>query len=434
VSIEEILPAAESHAPASVPARRSVAYLAGVLAGGNLLSSLLRLIGGVWQARLVGPSVLGLFNSIGLVMGYAPFLQLGILNGLNRELPYYFGKGDHQRVKELAAAAQAWALMIGSAVSTTLLAIAGWQLVCGEWPLAAGWATYAIMAFLFFYSTSYLQMTYRTSQDFARLAVVGVIESSVALILVLLVALLNFYGVCLRALLAGTVSMMILHYFRPVRVGPKWDWRHLKHLLIIGAPIFGVGQLYTWWAVLDSTLVLHFTGTEGMGLYAVVLVAAATMELLPGAMLQIMYPRMAQQYGRTENVRDLIRMTVKPMLLGAAGMIPLILVAWLLVGPAVRLVLPNYVEAIPAMQWALLIPLTSCFGQVNHVFNVVRRQGLYVIAILCGMGCYLGSLAWLLNDGVSLVAFPQAMLAGRVVYILLCHGLVIRLVHQVKQQ
>ena len=88
----------------------SIFFLVGSLVGGNLISMMLRIVGGILQANCVLPPVLGMFNSIGLSLGYAPFLQLGILNGMNRELPYYFGKGDRQRVNELAAAAQAWAL------------------------------------------------------------------------------------------------------------------------------------------------------------------------------------------------------------------------------------------------------------------------------------------------------------------------------------
>ena len=74
-----------------------------------MLGTVLRMLGGILQGRCVPPAVLGLFNGLGLVVGYAPFLQIGISNGLNRELPYFVGKGDQQRVKELAAAAQAWA-------------------------------------------------------------------------------------------------------------------------------------------------------------------------------------------------------------------------------------------------------------------------------------------------------------------------------------
>ena len=151
----------------------------------------------------------------------------------------------------------------------------------GEWQLAAGWFTNAVLAVLLFYNTNYLQMTYRTGHDFARLAMSSVIENTVALALVSLVALLNFYGLCLRALLTAFVSVSFLYYWRPVRVGPRWNWRHLKHLLVIGAPIFIVGQVYAWWTVLNSTLVLGFMGQQGLGLYAMVLVAGGALELLP---------------------------------------------------------------------------------------------------------------------------------------------------------
>ena len=66
----------------------------GALAGGNLLAMALRMGGGLIQARLVDPAVLGYFASFALVLGYAPFLQLGIFNGLNREFPLFIGKGN----------------------------------------------------------------------------------------------------------------------------------------------------------------------------------------------------------------------------------------------------------------------------------------------------------------------------------------------------
>ena len=118
-----------------------------------------------------------------------------------------------------------------------------------------------------------MQSTYRTAHDFSRLAWVNVVQSLAGLAMLALVAWLNFYGLCLRAVLAGAIGTAILYRFRPVRVGPQWNFGHLKHLLLIGAPIFGVGQLYSWWYVINSTLVLKFTGTEGMGLYSMVIMA-----------------------------------------------------------------------------------------------------------------------------------------------------------------
>jgi O-antigen/teichoic acid export membrane protein len=416
-------------APAAVETKKpSMLFLVGSLVGGNFVSMMLRMVGGILQARCVLPAVLGMYNSIGLVLGYAPFLQLGILNGLNRELPYFVGKGDRQRVNELAAAAQAWALAVGGIVGIALSGVGCWQLAHGEWQLAAGWFTNAILAVLLFYNTYYLQMTYRTSHDFARLAMSSVIENSVALVLVALVALLNFYGLCLRALLTASVSVTFLYYWRPVRVGPHWNWRHLKHLLVIGAPIFIVGQIYAWWTVLNSTLVLGYKGKEGLGLYAMVLVAGGALELLPAAVGQVIYPRMAEQYGRTGRLGDLIRMSIKPTILSVLGIIPVIVVGWHAVGPVIRFILPNYVDAIPAIRWSLLTPLAQCFLPINNVYNVVRRQDLYIVAIVLGMGAYVGSLMWLVRGGAELTAFPQAMLVGRVVFALSCYVLIVFLV------
>ena len=346
----------------------------------------LRMVGGCVQARLVAPAVLGLFSGIGLVMGYVPFLQLGILHGLNRELPYYVGRGEYDRVKQLAAAAQALALVISGIAAAAFLGVGGWYLLRGEMWMAAGWASNAVSVFILFYSTNYLQFTYRTGHDFARLAMVLVVQDALALALVALVAVMSFYGLCLRVVISNLVATALLYYWRPVHVGPKWNLSCLIHLLRIGAPIFGVAQIYTLWTTLDKTFVLGYTGAEGMGLYAVAFMAGQAFEILPIAISQVIYPRMAEQYGRTHKLADLIPMTVKPILLSVLAMIPMVAVGWWLMPWVVAFLLPKYVAGVPAMRWILLPALLTCFGPVNSVFVVVRRQDLYAVAMLLGMG------------------------------------------------
>jgi len=403
--------------------RRSFGFLAGSVVGGSAVSMAFQMIGGVLIGRLVAPATLGLFAGIGLVLGYVPLLQLGVLNGLNRELPYFVGKGDRQRVTQLAAAAQAWALLVGGIVCAALLGVAGWQLAHGELWKAAGWFTNAILAVLLFYN-GYLQTTYRTSQDFARLALAGVLQSSVGLALIASVAVLNFYGLCLRALLAATAGALILFWWRPVRIGPRWGAEPLKHLLRIGVPIFVVGQANTLWAVANRTLVLKLAGTEGIGLYSMAVLAGTAMALLPTAVSQIVYPRMAEHYGRMGNAADLFRIALRPMIVTAVALVPVIAAAWLLAGPAVRLIMPAYVDAVPAIQWTLPIAIVSSFGPANNVFNVVRRQRLYLVAILVGIVTYGVSLLWLVHDSVTLAAFPQAMLIGQAVYMATCYAFI----------
>ena len=402
--------------------RRSVFFLAGSLATGNGVSMVLRMVGGLLMGRLVAPATLGLFNGIGLVIGYIPFMQLGILSGLNRELPFFIGKGDRERAYELAAVAQAWALLLGGIVFVALTGVSGWELAHGQPWKAAGWFANAISGAYLFYASTYLQVTFRTSHDFARLAVINVINAAVALAALAIVVVLNFYGLCIRSILISVITTAFLFKWGPIRVKPRWNFGHWKHLLRIGAPIFAVGQVFAWWATLNSTLVLKLAGTKGMGLYSMVLLAGSALDVVPTSVSQVLYPRMAEEYGRNGTARALLRILRKPVTFTFLGMIPVVAVGWVVIHPFMRIVVPNYVDAVPAARWALFLVFVSALMPVTSVFNVVRRQDLYATAVVVGIAAYTGALFWLIRGGnVHLAAFSQAMLIGRLVFIALCY-------------
>ena len=402
------------------PTRRSVFFLAGSLATGNIVASALRMVGGLLIARVVEPAVLGLFNGIGLVLGYAPFLQLGILNGLNRELPYCVGTGDNERVRDLASAAQAWALLVGGVTSVGLAAVSGWYAASGDWALAAGFGVNCLGVWRVFYGDFYLQITFRTRSDFTRLAGINVAANLLGVATIAVVWLFGYYGLCIRTIAIGLLQVGLLWWFRPLRVGPKWNKGHLLHLLKIGAPIFGVGQLYSWWGVLDSTIVLRLAGVEGLGLYSLVLMAGSTIQILPDAVSQVLYPQMAEEFGRSGQVRALGRLAQKPTIALVVGLVPVAILGWLVAPPFVPWILPKYREAVPAIQWAMVVPLVLAFSPIANIFNVVKRQDLYGVAILAGMMTYLVALFWLRNETTNIKAFPQAMLIGRTVFVGLC--------------
>jgi O-antigen/teichoic acid export membrane protein len=395
-----------------------------VFAGGNLLSMVLRMSGGVLTARAVAPATLGLFNALGLVLGYLPFLQLGVLNGLNRELPFFVGQGKHDRVKQLAAAAQAWALIAALVSAGVLLGISGWYAVRGDSRMAVGWAANAVAAVVLFYGQAYLQVTFRTRGDFAQLSIINVIYNALGLLLVPLAWVLDFFGLCLRNVLVGVTNLALLWRWRPVKVRPAWHTASFWHLFRVGAPIFGVGQLYAWWTVLESTLVLEYHGTVGLGLYQPALLVGTAISLLSDAVTQITYPRMAEQYGRTGSLRDLLLMVRKPVLLLSLVSIPIIGLAWVGLPPLIQLVLPKYVEGIRAAQWMLLATYVRSLLPAVNVFNVVKRQDLYAVAIGLGIAAYVVGAIVLRGASAGLVGFAQATLIGRVVFIIVCYTLI----------
>lgn len=118
------------------------------------------------------------------------------------------------------------------------------------------------------------------------------------------------------------------------------------------------------------------------------------------------------------------------MMLTAVGLISVIAVSWWLVEPVVQFLIPAYAEAGPAMKWGLLLPFVNSFYPMSSIFQIVRRQDLYGVALVLGMAIYVGIQMWLIQDTVSLVAFPQAMLVGRAVFAILCAGFVAYLCYE----
>lgn len=399
-----------------------LARLVGIFAGGNFIANFLRMMGGVLTARLVEPAVLGLFNGIGLIIGYLPVFQLGVITGFRRELPYLIGKGDGQQALALAATAQVWALFLACLSATALFSIGLWHAIRGEWRTAAGWATFGVSAWLLFFVTQYLEATYRTHSEFAKLSFARVLQSSAGVLLVVVVWVFGFYGLCLRALAVGLVALVFLWRHRPVRVRPHLNSDQLKRLLRIGAPILMVGQAYAWWGVLNQTAVLKFTGTEGLGLYALALMSDQFVSVLPLAVGQITYPRVAELYGRTGRIRPLIRYLWRPTALLVLVMVPATAASWMLLPPLTQLLLPRYSFGIPAAQWALIGAFLVSFQPVNNVFVATRRVRRYFIAIVLGAFVHGVALLWLLRDRIELAAFPQAMAVGRSAFLLACYA------------
>lgn len=415
------------------PARKlRLIGVSAAFAGNNFVSLALRLIGGILVARTVEPSVLGLFNSLALVLGYLPFLQLGVLNGLNRELPYQLGAGRRDSALQLAAAAQGWALATGCVSVAGLSALSAFHLYRGNWYLAIGWFTNALGGMAYFYST-YLQMTFRTSGEFARLGVANVVQNTVAVASVLAVSLWGFVGLCFRSVASNGAQLAMLCRWKPIAVRPRWSPAHIRLLIRTGLPIFAVGQVYAWWSVLDSTLVLKFLGTRAVGLYALAVLTTSALQILPLSVAQVVYPKMAEQYGAKADALQLLRTAMLPTLAAVAVMFPVLVATWHLLPELVVRVVPNYREGIAAAQWATAAATVMAASPPLAIFNVVRRQDLYSVALGCGVLAYLASLWALGREGWHLEVFPQAMLVGNAVFILGSYLLFWPLVRQVRQ-
>ncbi len=392
--------------------RGSIIRSVSALASSNMLATVLRLVGGVLLAKLLAKQELGAINAVALILVYGAFLQGGVVQGINRELPYLLGKGDRKRAKDLAASAFAWVLLCGMVGALVAGGIAVYEMVAGDWRFAKAWGVHAVLLLLLF-PRRYLEATFRTGAEFVRLGIVRLIAAVTGFVLLALVWWIGFDGQCLRLVLTAAVPCVLLMIWRPFPVRPSLRREPFWRLIRVGAPLYAVGYLGAAWSGLAPLLVVRELGTEMLAVfYIATLTRTAGMSVIQ-AVCQVVYPRMSHMYGRTGDARAALRWVWKPTLALAAVGVPVAAVSWLLLGPLVRWILPRFAAGIPAARWALVILYLRTFMPPVYIYSVLRKQVTYGLTILFGAGVFLAVLPllrWLTAD--PLAPYTQAMAVG----------------------
>jgi O-antigen/teichoic acid export membrane protein len=302
--------------------------------------------------RAVAPADVGLWSTISLVTTYAALLQAGINNGLNRELPFHMGVGDHPRALQLAGTAQAFTLL--SCVIALVAGIAALIYFRGSGEaVVTAVAVQTIAAMCFFYQ-SYLVVTFRSTSSFTRLAKVEFAGVVVGLAALPLVFTFGFLGMLWRVAVTSVLGILFLHAARPVRVGIAWDRHSLSLLLKTGLPIFVLFYIESSFSTFDRVFLLQAGGVEQVGYYSLSLLIQQAMLVVPMSIAVYAYPRMSFDWGKEGSRQAMWNVAWKSTAAAIALMLPLATAAYVALPWIVPMLFPDYAPGIDAARIMLI--------------------------------------------------------------------------------
>lgn len=353
---------------------------------------------------------MGVYNFMQLLVVYAPLLTLGVYNGLNREIPLSIGQGKKSEAHRLASVALyvcyiiSLIAFVGMVIGTFLAHFAG--NIIWFWGLAA----FSIVIPLTIYRT-YLEVTFRTSQDFSWLSVTKIITTILGLVFLPLMYIDPWGGALVRAILVALLCALLLWNKRPFQVAPSWDKQVFKRLFTIGLPIFIVGYIYVLFTSMDRLIITNQLDMMAMGLYTPALLILQGMMILPASVAQVIYPRAAEQFGRDGSITKLFPLLFLPLPIMLGIQMPFVAVGWFYMDDIIIEFMPKYQEGIAAARLALLVGLVLSMTTPAIIFNVLRRQGLYAMLILASILTIIA--VWTLQlGGRGLVGVSIAVLCG----------------------
>jgi O-antigen/teichoic acid export membrane protein len=328
--------------------------------------------------RKIDPYFLGVWSALTILETYANILRLGVVNGMNRELPYYIGIGKVDEAMSLAKSTLGFSLL-NSVVLLSIVPIFLLRIELNATYIASMVVVIARTTLTFY--TTYLAGTFRTSDHFNKLSNIQFIGLASKVMMIPLIIYFGFKGYLIMELLLSFINTFLLHKFRPFHIKPELNRKVLVLLMKTGIPLFITSYLVSTVETLPRLFIVYFGNETLLGLYAPVLMIINAISLLPNTIGTYFYPRLTYLFGKNQDPGEIWKKMISIYFFATIAIVLLIGVAYLLMDEVVHF-FPKYAEALPYMKLGLLVGpfvLSKLGNLINIVMKNVQFMGIYVV-------------------------------------------------------
>ncbi|MFZ1676197.1 MAG: oligosaccharide flippase family protein [Saprospiraceae bacterium] len=350
----------------------------------SLLLNLTRLFAGLICIRWVSPEEMGAWQIMLLIEGYLMFARFGIINALNRELPYYLGRNRKEKALKYLDVSE-WYIICVSLLFFILIISS--LLVYS--PHLNHWKECVIVLSVYlpikFYS-GFIEFTFRSGRDFKKLAIVQFALTLFTFLTLIMVYYMGFYGYLIRILFLTILGCLLLIWYRPFRFNPRMDFPYFRKLFRMGIPLFISNYSQSVFNSFPGILLLHYGNVGSLGLFYPVNIVMNFGTLIPGIVSTYLYPQTSFEYGANRDARQVIRKNESASLHSMIMMLPVIVISFFLLPFVFNKFAPEYHEAMAASQWALLFAMLSCLSLMLNPFAILKAwKPMYIYLIMAGI-------------------------------------------------
>ena len=315
----------------------------------TVLLQIISLVTGLVAYRYITPEYLGIWATFTTFTTLAPILRLGIPNGMNRELPYYLGKGEVEKAYMFASTTLYYSIL-----NMFLLGIAGLSfLIFHDYVQYGEFSDSYIKASIVFVFTivvepytTYLSGTFRTSDSFNKLSRNQYVLALINIISIPMIIYWGYDGYLGRAFLLSFINLLLLHFRRPLpSIKPRFSFQCFKQLFLVGFTLYLTSYISTFIDSIPRLMIINYGTAREVGLFSPILICLTVVILIPNTLSNYLYPKFSYAFGNGLGTEYLWK-KMKPILLLSLGLgIIAAFVIYFLIDYIV-LVFPNYKDSV----------------------------------------------------------------------------------------
>ena len=351
----------------------------------TILSAGLHFLYSIYVKAYVEPLEYGMYSTCLLLQTYMAYLQLGSLNAFNRDYPQLIGSERIEEAKKYRNTVFSFLLSVyGLGLIVVVLAIFLINRVVAFDPRIIGGFIFTALITVVTIIENYGNYRCRIDKGFRYPSIVTLLELLSLPVGIMLIPRMGYYAIYLTSILAMLIGIFL--YFQPSYRDFKFsiDKVMLKMILISGMPLLINGLIWTIVNSIDKFVILGFIDTEALGMYGIAQNAFSYMVLIPSAMSQLFYVKMGKEYGKNNDINDLVNVSMKYSSLLAAITSLLALLAFFFLPIVVELLMPKYIYGVSASQILILGLSVYAATLINgNILTILRQNGALLINSIC---------------------------------------------------
>lgn len=315
----------------------------------TVLLQVVSLLTGLVAYRYITPEYLGIWATFTTFTTLAPILRLGIPNGMNRELPYYLGKGETDIAYLFASTTLYYAIINMIILGSTGIIF----LLVHDYSQYGEFSDSYIKATIVFIFTivvepytTYLSGTFRSNDSFNKLSNNQYILTIANLISIPLIIKLGYDGYLGRAFLLCLINLLLLHIRRPLpKIRPRFSFSCFKQLFTVGFTLYLTSYISTFIDSIPRLMIINYGTARDVGLFSPILICMTVVILIPNTLSSYLYPKFSYAIGNGLGPKYLWQ-KMRPVLLLSLGLGILAAIFIYVTIDYIVLAFPNYTDSV----------------------------------------------------------------------------------------
>lgn len=322
---------------------------------------------------LLGPQNYGLFRIVILISSYFIYAHLGILSGMNKELPFYYALNQHSNAEKIESVSFWFANFIAFIISLLIFFVPFFYSFPSEQlPFIKLSITVLAIILIINQIYSFFNWNLRAKKKFLSNSILVTLQPLFILIFSLpLIYFLNLSGAVLGLLIGNiiTIIFILINYKFPRF---EIDFNIVKKLFLVGFPIMLTPLLGIVLNTVEQIYILKYLTVEQLGQYGFALNIGVLIYFLPNSLASTIFPRIVERLAITNDVTktsDYIIFPIRLLSLLNAFFIGVILMCS---KEIISLFLPTFIPAIKILE---------ILAYSFYFYSFVALVGNYYIAV-----------------------------------------------------